>query len=250
VTEKKALATLYVDGEGRPSLEACMDATYAHCRKYGVNVVVMYTATGEGPCMALDRYANNPEFSQVRLVAVTPPAQRRYIADPRNREAEPVRSGIVGERRVRLTEADIPIISARLPFRSAADPELGVTDPMQLVDRAFGVLGGGFSLCIQAAMIACDAGAVAPGEFVAAMSADTALVIVATHTEAFLSSTHGLLVQHVICRPSLYDISKLNHVVTKRAIEAKKRETTAIAESNDKQLTDAPPQGPTKGSSS
>ena len=89
---------------------------------------------------------------------------------------------------------------------------------MQLVDRAFGVLGGGFSFCIQAVLMACDAGAVAAGERVAAMSADTSLVVLASQSESFLSSFTGLLVNHIICRPMLYDISKRFHFATEHAL--------------------------------
>ena len=196
----KVLATLYVNGEGRPSLDACMDATFRHCSKYSVNAIVMYTATGDGPCAAVDKYSSQEEFAHIRIVAVTPPAQRVYVADPRAPAGERVRAGIFGEKRVKLNEAGVPVISARLPFRSVATPpsDESAAEPMQLVDRAFGVLGGGFSLCVQSALIACDAGAVSPGERIAAMSADTSVVLLAAHSEMFLSATHGLLIEHII----------------------------------------------------
>jgi hypothetical protein len=224
----QVIATLYVQGEGRASLDPCMRATFAHCRKYGIKAIVMYTANGLGPCLAVERYLNDPEYSWIRLVAVTPPAQRRYIADPRDPEKNTVRSGVFGESRVLLDEANVPIVSARLPFRAVVGhptsegtaPE-GTTDPMQLVDRAFGILGGGLSLCVQAAMIACDAGYVAPGEKIATMTADTAIVVLASHTEMFLSPRTGLLVEHIICRPLLYDISKATHLVTVQAVAAR-----------------------------
>lgn len=241
----KVLATLYVQGEGRPSLDACMEATFRHCAKYEVAAVVMYTSVGDGPCIAVDRYTSVAEFAHIRIVAVTPPAQRLYLADPREPGATaPVRTGIFGERRVKLNEAGVPVISARLPFRSLAVPpsEEASFDPMQLVDRAFGTLGGGFSLCVQAALLACDAGAVSPGERVAAMTADTSIVLLASHSENFLSPKHGLFVEHIICRPSLYDISKPAHLVTRRA----RAEQDAANEAHA-QLQDASPAEPPGG---
>ncbi len=220
MTDKKALATLYVDGEGRPHLDACMAATFEHCRQYKVNAIVIYTWAGEGPVLALERFLEQPDFAHIRIVAVTPPAQKTYLADPRAEKSSIVRTGITGERRRRLTEAGVPIVSARLPFRPVA-PDEGLTDPMQLVDRALGVLGGGLSLCVQAALMACDAGAVAHGERIAAMSADTAVVLVACQSETFLSPKRGMLVEHIICRPSLYDISKALHETTIAAQLAK-----------------------------
>lgn len=224
-------ATLYVPSEGRNSLNACMDVTFKHCAKYGVNAVVIYTATGDGAVLAIDSYLSKPEFSQIKLVAVTPPAKRMYVnADPNAAEAK-VRTGIFGERAVKLYQSGVPVISARLPFRSiaavrkAAPDEQPVTDAMQVVDQAFGMLGGGFSICVQAALLACDAGAIAPGERVVAMSADTSVQLIATHSELFLSATHGLLVEHIICRPSMYTISKPDHVITKLQVKALADET-------------------------
>lgn len=218
--------TIYVDGEGRPSLEKCLAATFTYCRNVKLRTIVIYTSTGEGPELAIDTYGADADFSTLRLIAVTPPAAKSYRADPREKNGKTVRAGVVGDRRVKLDGAEVTIVSARLPFRSlavehsASDSLSATTDPMQVVDRAFGVLGGGFSLCIQAALMACDAGAVSEGERIAVMSADTALVVIASQSESFLTASRGLLVEHIICRPSLYDISKPEHRVTRAAQEA------------------------------
>lgn len=226
MTETKTLTTMYVPGEGRVHLDACMAATFAHCRDHEVGVIVIYTSNGDGPCRAVENFLKIPEFSNIRLVAVTPPANRPYVSNPQRpvEERELVRAGVFGEKRKLLTDANVPIVSARLPFRSVLAPDdqshpaLSL-DPMQTVDRAFGILGGGFSFCVQVALIACDAGAVRPGERVAVMSADTAMVVLACQSESFLSPSHGLLVEHIICRPLLYDISKSKHFITELALQ-------------------------------
>ena len=215
------LPTVYVDGEGPAFLDRCMAAAFNFCKRSHIQVLVIFTSTGEGPCKALDEYLSKPEFSTVRLVAVTPPANKRY----RDATGEPVRAGIAGDRFRKLRDAEIPIVSARLPFRSMlvlpdpVDPELVVPpapnfDTMNAVDRALGILGGGLSLCVQAVLMACDAGAVARGDTVVAMSADTAIVAHACQSESFLSPHAGLIVDHIVCRPRIYTISKRHHYVT------------------------------------
>jgi uncharacterized protein len=220
------LFTTLVDGEGRDQLDACMAATFEHCRTYGLDTVVIYTANGIGPCLAVDRYLSRPEFVNMRIVAVTPPANKPYMGNPlaARGASNTVRTGIFGDRRKQLIEAKVPIVSARLPFRSPisatpATEDVPPLDPMQIVDRAFGVLGGGFSLCVQAVMMACDAGYVASGELVAAMSADTAIVAYAAHSEDFISPKKGLLVLHIICKPTVYKLSKSAHEYTLFSIE-------------------------------
>lgn len=226
MSETKELFTTYVGGEGRDHLGACMEATFQYCRDHAVSVLVIYTATGDGPALAVDRFLTQPQYANIRVVAVTPPANRTYVADSRAEERTFVQTGIFGERQKQLSDAGVSIVSARLPFRplttSAVQGPSGPTDPMQLVDRAFGVLGGGFSFCIQAVLMACDAGAVTRLERVAAMSADTALVVIASQSESFFSADIGLLVEHIICRPSLYDISKQTHFMTEWVAEQAK----------------------------
>lgn len=226
MTDPTPQQTMYVAGEGRDYLDICMAATFAYCRTADITVVVVYTSNGDGPCRAVSKYLSQSDYSNIRLVAVTPPANRPYRASPPSAEesekAKFVRVGVFGEKRKLLTDANVPIVSARLPFHSVLVPGSGgrqhSQDPFHLVDCAFGVLGGGFSFCIQVALVACDAGAVRMGERIAVMSADTALAVTASHSESFLSPTHGLLVEHIICRPAIYNISKSQHFVTEQQL--------------------------------
>lgn len=219
---RKGLFTTLLDGEGRDFLDECLAATFEHCRTHEISTIVMYTANGLGAERAVEQYLSLPEYQGMRLVAVTPPANKPYIADPLAppaTENNVVQTGVFGERRKRLYDAKVPVVSARLPFRSPISPTSATgaftpVDPLQLVDRAFGVLGGGFSLCVQAVMMACDAGLVASGDLVASMSADTSIVAYASQTETFLSSKRGLLALHIICKPAVYTISKYEHEYT------------------------------------
>ena len=101
------------------------------------------------------------------------------------------------------------MISAHFPFKTTSNR--GRAPEWNEAAEAFGVLGGGFSLCVQAVLVACDAGAVDAGERVVSMSADTSIVALASRTETFLSAHQGLIVEHIICRPMRYGISKPHH---------------------------------------
>ena len=79
--------------------------------------------------------------------------------------------------------------------------------------------------------MACDAGEVDVGERVAALTADTSIVVLASRTETFLSEKNGLLVEHIICRPAKYNISKHQHVFVENLWSSQIIEATpALAE--------------------
>jgi hypothetical protein len=231
---KELIETTYVDGEGRAHLDDCLASTLDYCQGHGILTLVIYTATGDGVVRAMEMQEADLDYSEIRFVAVTPPMNRPHVVDPHLAKpaSEPVPlmvPGIVGERRLQLHTGGVPILSARLPFEPILPGE-PLSDPWQLVNRAFGILGGGFSLCVQAVLVACDAGVVRPGERVASMTADTAIVARASHTETFLSPVLGLLVEHIICRPLLYDISKRDHVATQHALNEDRQEELPLLE--------------------
>jgi uncharacterized protein len=212
--------TFYLAGEGVSHLDECLAITLEQCFELQVETLLIYTASGAGPIRAIDRLQVTASSSRLKLVAVTLPIGKAFINDLRLPEAEQkvVRGGLPPEVQERLEGSGVTIVPARLPFSSIAGAP---ADQWSTVDTAFGILGGGFSLCVQSVMVACDAGAIRQGERVAAMTADTAIIALATHTESFLSKYVGLIVEHVICRPSVYDVSKHEHRHTEMVLRAR-----------------------------
>src|SRR5437773_2750361 len=88
------VGTTYFSGEGRESLEACVDCTMAFCGQHGIRDVVMLTGSGEGALYALKNYLVLPRFSGIRLIAITPPAGRVYREDPNQKDSRRIRAGI------------------------------------------------------------------------------------------------------------------------------------------------------------
>lgn len=199
--------TRYFDGEGRAYMEPCLRHTFRWCRDNGIRKVVIFTGSGDGPMFAARSLL--PDYENITAVAVTPPVGRLYVRDPNSEQKEFVRSGVSPRIHQFLQAFGVPVVSAHLPFKSTMGDH---ANPLALVESAFGVLGGGFGLCVQAVLMACDAGRLEAGERVAAATADTAIVAVASRTETFLSPTEGLLVEQILCRPRRYTISKSQHL--------------------------------------
>lgn len=109
------------------------------------------------------------------------------------------------------------------------------------------------SLCVQAVLMACDAGAIALGERVVVMSADSAFVVRACQSESFLSPHTGLVVEHVVCRPSTYNISKPHHYLTQAWDDDEDRsdvpaERDALLPAGDEDVPQLPARTDTDGS--
>ncbi|MDX2021951.1 MAG: hypothetical protein SF187_17060 [Deltaproteobacteria bacterium] len=206
--------TTYVPGEGRNFMETCIRAAFEACRNNELTTIVMFTATGEGPLFALREMLNEPELQHIKVIAVTPPFGQAYLSDPSDRNSPRVIAGVPSVAAKLMTDSGIPIVAAHLPFKGPpGEPgEHGPESQWALVDKSFSILGGGFALCVQATLLACDAGHVRAGERIVALTSDTAMVVTASRTELWLSQTHGLLFEYFVCRPSVYNISKARHL--------------------------------------
>jgi hypothetical protein len=212
----RELVTRYVPGEGRPSMRDCIHMAADWCLTEGLGTLVIFTGTGEGPHYAAQELLVRERYKGLKVVAVTPPVGRQYRKVPGDDSSEMVRAGISSVLRDELTALGVVVVSAHLPFKEVYDGSRGRGSEWARVAESFGILGGGFALCIQAALLACDAGAIEHGDRVVAMSADTAVVVRACRTESFLSPSEGLLAEHIICRPGRYNISKSIHETIKQ----------------------------------
>jgi hypothetical protein len=202
--------TYYLAEEGRPSMEACIRHAADWCLIDEIGTMVIFTGTGLGPHYAAKEILVEESRKHLRVVAVTPPFGRPYRSDPKDPKSPLIRAGIKEAMRDELAALGIPTVSAHLPFKEMYDGKTRSSE-WSRVAEAFGILGGGFALCVQATLIACDAGFIDHGERVVAISADTAIAVTACRTESFLSPIEGMLVGHIICRPRRYNISKQLH---------------------------------------
>jgi hypothetical protein len=201
VIAHKSALIMYFEKEGRENLPQVLRAVKKAFNKrpeLRELKLVMLTANGEGPAIA---YARLHEFAP-KIIAVTFPPDFTVT------RGEQVYSPQIPERLGRFFEGvGIKVITNRLPFDSIGNAQAHNAD-MHLIKDVLTIFGGGFSLCIQATLSACDHGLVAIGEKVLAITGDTAAIISASTTEKFVSKTQGLVVNEILCKPRNLTISR------------------------------------------
>ncbi|MGE5113887.1 MAG: hypothetical protein ACM3JB_23735 [Acidobacteriaceae bacterium] len=139
-----------------------------------------------------------------RLVAVTFPVGKPFT----NAAGEHLKVEIPTTLREEMRQRGIPVVRAHLPFDpiSGTYPSRGVLgQDLNLVANALNMFGGSMSLCVQAIVMACDAGEVQPGDHVIALTSDTAILAQAAPTANMLK---GLAIREVLCKPAIYTIGR------------------------------------------
>ena len=119
---------------------------------------------------------------------------------------------------------DVPVVRAHLPFDPIRSQHQGhgiLGQDFSLIGNALRIFCGSMSLCVQAVLMASDAGHVDIGEHVLAMTSDTSILVRAAGTSRFLTD---LIVREIICKPVLLTIGKSENA------------ENVIAESNVKTL--------------
>jgi hypothetical protein len=194
--------TEYFMQEGKENLARCLQATFAAALAHRVGKVVIFTSAGRGVMMALDEYRSQEKYSHIELVAVSFPSQSQFTA------GDPLEHCIPGSVLETLSERGVPVVRAHLPFDPIRTHYVGqgvLGQDFGLIGNALRIFGGSMSLCVQAVLMASDAGFVELGEHVIAMTSDTSILVRAAGTERFLTD---LIVREIICKPVLLTIGK------------------------------------------
>jgi hypothetical protein len=193
----------YFSEEGKVNLSECLRLAFQTVRTFGLSKLVIFTGEGEGLKQAADSFLSQPEYSHVSLVGVTFP-QGFEVKREESQDAE-----IFSQETVRsFVDRGIPIVRARLPFDviSAQYKSHGIlAQDMGIVGNALNIFCGSMSLCVQAVLMACDAGEVGIGEHIVVMTSDTALIVRAAPTARLLTD---LIVRQIVCKPAFLTIAK------------------------------------------
>lgn len=201
-TQNFQYPTEYFLKEGRDNLSRCLDATFAAAAAHNIKKIVIFTAAGTGVKMAVDNYLSQPQYSGIELIAVTFPSQSHFTSD---NPSEYLISDDLAEHFAKL---NIPIVRAHLPLdpiRTHYEGRGILGQDFGLIDNALRIFSGGMSLCVQAVLMASDAGHLALGEHTIAMTADTSILVRAAATSRFLTD---LIVREILCKPVLLTIGK------------------------------------------
>jgi hypothetical protein len=190
--------------EGRENLHECLKIAFQTAKKQHIDKVVMFTARGDGILLALNTLCGQDDYKDIKLVAVTFSPTRMFTTP----EGNPMVVSISPEADEAIKKNKIPLVKAHLPFDPIAPPfnDRGVlAQDLSLVESALNIFGGGMSLCVQAVILACDAGAIGLGEHVIAMTADTAILVQASSTARMLRE---LIVREILCKPAILSIGR------------------------------------------
>jgi uncharacterized protein len=155
----------------------------------------------------MDSFRSQPEYSHIKLVAVSF-ANGKIFTD---KKGEKIESKISPEDLEFFKQNNVPVVRAHLPF-DPITPFHGnngmLGQDLSLVSEALSIFGGSMPPCIQAIMMACDAGVVEIGEHVIALTSDTAILAQASNTDRMLGE---LIVREILCKAAVLTISRKEH---------------------------------------
>jgi hypothetical protein len=194
--------TEYFLQEGKENLERCLQATFEAAVSHNIKKVIIFTAAGKGVTMALQNYRTQEKFADIELIAVTFPNQTQFSTDDSSEYT------IADDVCEFFTAQKVPIVRAHLPFEPIRPHYAGhgvLGQDFSLIGNALRIFCGSMSLCVQAVLMASDAGHVSLGEHVIAMTSDTSILVRAAGTSRFLTD---LIVREIICKPVLLTIGK------------------------------------------
>lgn len=196
-------AITYFAEEGRVNLTECLRLSFETARKYSLDKLVIFTGIGDGVQEALQDFHSKPEYSEIRIIGVTFP-QGFEIRDGDEAKLHKFSP----ERKDSFLRQGVSVVRAHLPFNSisAQYQHTGVlAQDLGIVGNALNILCGSMSLCIQATLMACDAGEVDLGEHIVVMTSDTSLIVRSAPTSRLLTD---FVVRQIICKPAFLTIAK------------------------------------------
>jgi hypothetical protein len=210
----------YFETEGRKHWSSVKKAALDRCTKLGLRKAIVFTGDGVAARDAASEFAK----LGVQLIAVSFCAGHSAMTE----DGKKVVTTVSQEIREALKARGCLFLQGTRPFEAIVLPDC---DDVKLTTlrETLGLFSGGMSLCVEAVLMAADAGLVSPGEDVVAMSGDTAIVARAS-TKAWLFAPWGLQVREIICKP--------------RSLTLTKREETAITDDKSQEGGGTPPSRP------
>ena len=200
------ISTTYFLQEGRENLLRTLRLAFRAALDHKIGKIVIFTAQGRGAQLAADEFLTKPEYDQMRLIAVTFPTGKTFTNKERQEIKVEIPPAVIDSLRNRAIP--IPVVRAHLPFDPISSPYRdrgALAQELSLVGDALNTFGGGMSLCVQAILMACDAGEIEVGEHVVSLASDCAILAQATSTRRMLRE---LTIREIICKPAILSITR------------------------------------------
>jgi hypothetical protein len=205
----------YFPEEGRKNLGECLRLSFETAHQYGLEKIVIFTGIGDGLQQAIDDFLPQDQFSEIKLVGVT--FAQGFEVQQGDKKISPQ---YPQDRKNTLAELKIPLVRAHLPFDAISTQyqHHGVlAQDMSIVGNALNIFCGSMSLCVQAVLMACDAGAIEIGEHVVVMTSDTSLIVRAAPTARLLTD---FIVRQIICKPAFLTVAKAEKLALPEPVDA------------------------------
>jgi hypothetical protein len=215
VKDKIASGICYFEREGRQNLPHVINVVKRAFKNRddirGCKIVI-FTAVGEGPALAY----NKLKIYSPKIIAVTFPWG--FSATKTDEKGNTIETPIhlSDDLRRFFDGVGVTVLTARLPFEGFDGAET-IKNQMKLIKDVLSLFGGGFSLCVQAVLQACDMGALSIGEKVVVMTGDCAALVTASSSAKFLSAKGGLSINEILCKPRNLSVIRMP---VKRLIES------------------------------
>lgn len=193
----------YYEDEGPHHLDETIERAVARAVELGIEKLVVFTKTGEGALKA----ASSACKHRIKVIAASF-AVAQKLRDKTKEDAPPETVGIADPViRGRLKEHGVEVISGDLPFQDLFIP--GAADvKLMAIGATLDLLAGGLRFCVQAVIMATEAGYVDPGEDVVAMAADVAIVATGSYKLTLFSPFTGMQIREIICKPRNLTLTK------------------------------------------
>jgi hypothetical protein len=191
--------------EGKENLADCIRIAFETAISRDIRTIVIFTGVGEGPRLAVEKFLCRPDFKDIQVIAVTFPYGQRF-KDGKHIE-------ISSESLDFLLEHNIPLLRAHLPFApiTAHYRQHGILgQDLTLIGNALSIFGGSMSLCVQAALVASDAGYLELGQHAICLTSDTAIIARTSPTQDFLTD---FIVREILCKPMALTVVKHEQIL-------------------------------------
>jgi len=206
VKDKIFSGIVYFEKEGRQNLPYVLNAVKNAFRKredIRACKIVIFTSEGQGPAIA---YTKLKQYKP-RIIAVTfqPGFSIKRTTSDGTEVETPI--GLSNDLKKFFDGVEVPVLSSKLPL-DGFDGASSIRQDLKLIKDVLSLFGGGFSLCVQAVLQACDMGAVGIGERVVVITGDCAALVTASNTAKFLSVEDGLSINEILCKPRNLSITR------------------------------------------
>lgn len=187
-------STTYFWQEGKPNLHDCLRIAFEAAKKHDVRKIVIFTGVGDGIRAACQEFLSQERYADISIVAVTFPHGHKHDMSDMDNEW--------------IASQGIPLVRAHLPFDPIKTQYQGhgiLGKDFSLVGNVLTIFGGSMSLCVQAVLMACDAGIVRKGEHVISVTSDTSILVRSAPTSHLLTD---FIVREIFCKAVVMNISK------------------------------------------